>query len=51
MIARYLGFWRSLLFFVVVELVLLFWIHDDLTLNVVMLIWPIQAIKAWQMAH
>jgi hypothetical protein len=43
-----LGFWRSVIFFLVTEGILLLWIRDDLLLNVVMLIYPIQAIKAWQ---
>ena len=51
MIARYLGFWRSVVFFLLTDCVLLLWIHDSLVLNVVMLIWPIDAIKAWQMGH
>jgi hypothetical protein len=51
MIARYLGFWRSAVFCLVTECLLLLWIHDNLTLNIVMLIWPMEAIKAWQMAH
>ena len=51
MIARYLGFRRSVLFFLLIDCVLLLWIRDSLVLNVVMLIWPIGAIKAWQMGH
>jgi hypothetical protein len=48
MLARQLGFRRSLALFVVTELVLLFWIRDNLTLNVIMLLYPIEAIKVWQ---
>jgi hypothetical protein len=49
LIAKKLGAWRSLIFFVLVELILLVWIRDSLLLNVVMLIYPSNAIKAWQL--
>jgi len=48
LLARKLGLRRSLIVFVLVELVLLFWIHDSLLLQILMLIRPIEAIKSWQ---
>ena len=41
---------KSVIFSVATELILVFWIRDCLTLNVLMLIWPIEVIKQWQMA-
>jgi hypothetical protein len=51
MIARRLGLRRSVLAFVVTEIVLLFWIRDSLLLEILMLVHPIGALKAWQMCH
>jgi hypothetical protein len=51
MIARRLGLRRSVLAFVVTEIVLLFWIRDSLLLEILMLVHPIAALKAWQMCH
>ena len=53
-----LGFWAALRLptrlilaaVVVMELGTLLWVRDNLTLNIIMLIHPIEAIKAWQMA-
>ena len=51
LIAQKLGWWRSLIVFAVVELVLIFWIHDSLLLQILMLVRPIEAIKLWQMCQ
>lgn len=50
-LARRLGLRRSIVVYVVSELVLLVWVRDNLTLNVLMLVYPIEAIKTWQAAH
>ncbi len=47
-IARKIGLWRSLAVFVVVELLMLWMIRDNLSLNILMLLWPIDAIRKWQ---
>ena len=44
-----LKFWRSFAFYVLTEVILLFAIRDNLTLNIIMLIYPIEFIKQWQM--
>lgn len=48
LVAHKLAFWRSLFLFVLIEIVLIFTIHDSLLINIVMLIHPIEAIKTWQ---
>ena len=48
-LARPLGLWRSILFFLVVDLGMLWMIRDNLALNVLMLLWPIDAVRRWQM--
>jgi hypothetical protein len=49
-LAARLRVWQSVLFVALVELVLLLWLRDNLTLNIIMLIYPIDAIRDWQMA-
>lgn len=51
LIARKLGWLRSLPIFIATEIVLLFWIRDSLILELIMLIHPIDAIKTWQLGH
>jgi hypothetical protein len=50
LLARRLGFRRALAVFVAIEAALALWIRDGLLLNVVMLIYPVDAIAAWQAA-
>lgn len=47
-LASYLGLKRSVVVFVVIEAALLLFIRDSLLLNIVMLIYPIEEIKEWQ---
>lgn len=47
-IARYLGLRLSLLVFAVTEIVMAIIYRDNLTLNVLMLLCPIEAVKQWQ---
>jgi len=49
-VARRLGLRRTVVLFVVTEVTLAVWIRDNLSLNVLMLIYPIEAIKEWQAA-
>jgi hypothetical protein len=51
MIARRLGLRRSLIVFAALELVLIVWIRDSLLLEILMLVVPVDAIKAWQICH
>jgi hypothetical protein len=49
-LARHLGFRRTFALFVVTEVALALWIRDNLTLNILMLIHPIDAVREWQAA-
>jgi hypothetical protein len=49
-LARRLGFRRTLALFVVTEVALATWIRDNLSLNVLMLLYSIEAVKEWQAA-
>ena len=50
-IAYKLRFWKSLALFLTTEIVLIFWIHDSLIINIIMLLSPNDTIKNWQMPH
>jgi hypothetical protein len=47
-LASRLPTWASMALAVVFELFTLVMIRDNLTLNVLMLVWPVEAIKVWQ---
>ncbi len=49
-VARRIGFWNTVIIAIVFELFTLWTIRDNLTLNVLMLVWPIDAIREWQAA-
>jgi hypothetical protein len=47
-LAARLPVWTIVASTVAIELLLLYWIRDNLTLNIVMLIYPLDAIRRWQ---
>lgn len=49
LIARQLGYRRSVIVFFLVEVILISTIHDSLLLEILMLVKPIAAIKQWQL--
>jgi hypothetical protein len=49
--ARRAPAWATVIVAIAFELIALWAIRDNLTLNIVMLVWPLDAIKAWQGAH
>jgi Protein of unknown function (DUF2585) len=51
LIARRLGWRRSLLAFLLVELVIFLWIRDSLLLQILMLIYPVNALKLLQLCR
>ena len=51
LLARQLGWRRAIAVFVLTEIVLLILIRDSLLLSVLMLIYPVDALKNWQAGH
>ena len=49
-LARRVGFRLTAALFVATEVALALWIRDNLSLNVLMLVYPIEAVKEWQAA-
>jgi hypothetical protein len=48
-LARLLPWWVTLLLFLALEALSVWWIRDSLLLNILMLFCPIEAIRQWQM--
>lgn len=48
LVAQRLPWWGALLAFLATEAALAAWIRDGLLLNMIMLVHPVEAIKAWQ---
>jgi hypothetical protein len=47
-LASRLPLWTTVALTLAIELLLAYWIRDNLTLNIVMLIYPLDAIRRWQ---
>jgi len=48
LIAWKIRFWRSLALFLLTEIILILCIRDSLLINILMLFYPIEAVKVWQ---
>ena len=47
-LARLLPVWASIALFVLAEAVVIWLIRDGLLLNILMLLWPLESVRAWQ---
>jgi len=48
LMARFSKIWLSIALIIIFELGCLFWVRDNLTLNVLMLVHPVESVKDWQ---
>jgi hypothetical protein len=48
-IAHWLGFRRTVVLFVVIEVAMILWIRDSMLLNILMLVFPVEAVRNWQL--
>ena len=47
-LARVLPVWARIALFLVAEAVTVYFIRDGLLLNILMLLWPLEAVRNWQ---
>lgn len=47
-LARALPVWASIALFILAEAIVMYFIRDGLLLNILMLLWPLEAVKEWQ---
>ena len=49
-LAMRLSRWSAIVLFVSLELVSVWWIRDSLMLNILMLFWPLETVRQWQIS-
>ena len=48
-IAHFLGFRRTLVLVIAIEVVMILMIRDSMLINIIMLLFPVEALRTWQM--